>query len=189
MSLSYTKLFRAAVFAADRHRNQRRKNVETTPYINHPLQVAEILTRHGDVDDVELLMAALLHDTVEDTQTTKEDLVAEFGADVASLVMEVTDDKSLVKAERKRLQVENAPHKSDRATQLKIADKICNVRDLDADSPEGWTRDRKLEYLDWAERVVAGCRGINSKLDAHFDKVLQAARETHLGRGVTILSV
>lgn len=176
MIVSYGKLLAAAVFAADKHRDQRRKNVATTPYINHPLEVAEVLTTQGAVEDVELLMAALLHDTVEDTQTSREDLVDAFGESVAQLVMEVTDDKSLAKAERKRLQVENAPKKSPRAKQLKIADKICNVTDMDADSPEGWTRERKREYLDWAEQVVAGCRGVNSKLDDRFDMALQAAR-------------
>jgi guanosine-3',5'-bis(diphosphate) 3'-pyrophosphohydrolase len=166
----------AAEFAADRHRDHRRKDAGASPYINHPLAVAALLARKGGVDDVTLLMAALLHDTVEDTATMPEELAGWFGEDVRALVAEVTDDKSLPKARRKQLQIENAPHKSDRAKQLKIADKICNLRDLNGDSPADWDHDRKRQYLDWAERVVAGCRGVNEKLDALFDNAVAAAR-------------
>lgn len=180
MSSDISLLLQAASFAADKHRDQRRKNAGASPYINHPLEVARILADDGDVTDAELLMAALLHDTVEDTETSREEIESRFGLFVRKLVGEVTDDKSLPKHRRKALQIETAPHKSDRARQLKIADKICNVRDIDADSPAGWDVDRKREYLDWAERVVAGCRGVNESLDTLFDETLAAAR-TRLG--------
>ncbi len=165
-------LLDAAHFAAERHRDQRRKGSDAAPYINHPLKVASILARHG-VDDTELLAAALLHDTVEDTETSIEEIETRFGARVAGIVAEVTDDKSLPKAERKRLQVEHAPHKSDDARRLKIADKICNLRDIVA-SPPDWPDERKRDYFDWAEQVVAGLRGIDPALDASFDEALAA---------------
>lgn len=164
------RLLEAAAFAADRHRHQRRKDVDATPYINHPLEVARILTEAG-VGDVEVLMAAVLHDTVEDTETSYEDVLRTFGQRVASLVMEVTDDKSLAKAERKRLQVLNAPKKSDEAKMIKIADKIANLRDL-KNSPPQWVESRVLAYVEFARQVATGCRGVNERLDRAFDNHL-----------------
>ena len=167
---------KAASFAAMRHRDQRRKDAEKSPYINHPIQVASLLASAGNVEDEDILIAAMLHDTIEDTQTSAEEIESDFGANVVKLVLEVTDDKSLEKVERKRLQVELAPKKSAGAKQIKIADKICNVRDITSSSPIGWPKARKSEYLDWAERVIAGCRGVNVLLDAQFDLELDAAR-------------
>ncbi len=167
----------AVEFAAHKHRDQRRKGIDTSPYINHPIQVAELLSRVGEVDDLATLMAAVLHDTVEDTETTPDDLEDAFGSEVRDLVDEVTDDQSLPRAERKRRQIEHAPHLSDRAKLIKIADKICNVRDVGHDPPDDWSEARRTEYLDWAEKVVAGCRGINEKLDNYFDECLAASKE------------
>jgi GTP diphosphokinase / guanosine-3',5'-bis(diphosphate) 3'-diphosphatase len=168
-------LLRAVSFAADKHRDQRRKGVEASPYINHPIEVAELISRVGEVDDLAVLMAAILHDTVEDTETTLDDIESLFGAEVRDLVAEVTDDKSLPKAERKRLQVAHTPHISDRAKLIKIADKTCNVRDIAHSPPPDWNAKRRSEYLDWAGRVVAGCRGVNPKLERYFDETLAAA--------------
>jgi guanosine-3',5'-bis(diphosphate) 3'-pyrophosphohydrolase len=176
METGMARLLRAASFAADKHSDQRRKNIGASPYINHPLAVAACLANEVGVTDLELLTAALLHDTVEDTETSLDELTACFGHTVSALVAEVTDDKSLPKARRKELQIEHAPHKSAAAKQLKIADKICNIRDLDTDSPTGWERARKVQYIDWAEHVVAGCRGVNPALDLLFDVTVQAAR-------------
>ncbi len=170
------QLLSAAHFAAVKHSQQRRKDVEASPYINHPIEVAQVLAIFGGVSDTALLQAAILHDTIEDTQTSAEELDLRFGPDVRKLVEEVTDDKSLPKAERKQLQVEHAQHASERARQLKIADKICNVREIGRSIPQGWTRQRCIEYFDWAERVVAGCRGPNLKLESHFDRILQESR-------------
>jgi (p)ppGpp synthase/HD superfamily hydrolase len=170
-------LLRAAAFAAAKHRDQKRKDVIGSPYINHPLAVAALLAGAGGVTDEELLVAALLHDTVEDTETTFDEIEQLFGPDIGALVAEVTDDKSLPKAERKRLQVENAAHKSERAKQLKLADKICNIGDIDAASPANWDAERKAQYFDWAERVIAGCHGVNRALDRLFDRTVAAARE------------
>lgn len=170
------RLLAALDFAAEKHRDQRRKGIEASPYINHPIQVAEVLATHGNIDELTTLMAAVLHDTIEDTDTTEDDLEKLFGAEVAGVVSEVTDDQGLPKRERKRLQVEHTPHLSDRAKQIKIADKSCNVRDIGSKPPEDWDEARKLEYFDWAEKVVAGCRGINNPLEAYFDECLAASR-------------
>jgi len=171
------KLMRATKFAAYKHRDQRRKGEEAHPYINHPIQVAELLTRVGDIDDIEIVMAALLHDTVEDTNTTFDELEHEFGKGVSALVGEVTDDKTLAKAERKRRQVEHTAELSDRAKLIKLADKTCNVRDIGLTPPPDWDYRRRADYLDWAERVVSACRGINSSLEQCFDDALAEGRK------------
>jgi guanosine-3',5'-bis(diphosphate) 3'-pyrophosphohydrolase len=160
----------ACAFAADRHRHQRRKDVDATPYINHPLQLAHVLMAEGDVDEVDTIIAAILHDTIEDTKTTAGEIEARFGKEVAGVVLEVTDDKSLSKARRKELQVEHAPHLSQRAKAVKLADKICNLRDVAASPPAGWELARKQEYFDWAKRVVDGLRGSYPKLEQAFDE-------------------
>lgn len=169
-------LLAALKFAAEKHSKQRRKDVEATPYINHPIAVAELLARVGKVDDPAALQAAILHDTVEDTATTPEEIERHFGHVVRSLVQEVTDDKSLAKAVRKQLQVEHAPHLSALAKQIKLADKICNVGEFSSTQPADWELKRKQEYLDWAERVVSGLRGSNADLEARFDVVLSERR-------------
>jgi guanosine-3',5'-bis(diphosphate) 3'-pyrophosphohydrolase len=162
-------LIGALSFAADKHRNQRRKDEEASPYINHPIALARILAVEGGVDDAVVLCAAVLHDTVEDTQTSYEELVAQFGRDVADVVLEVTDDKALPKAERKRLQVEHAPRLSRAAKLVKLADKIANVRDVADHPPSEWPLERRREYFDWAKRVVDGLRGTHAGLEAAFD--------------------
>jgi GTP diphosphokinase / guanosine-3',5'-bis(diphosphate) 3'-diphosphatase len=169
-------LLRAMRYAADQHRFQKRKDASGSPYINHPIAVAALLAETGGITDEGLLIAAVLHDTVEDTETTFEALAAMFGSDVAALVAEVTDDKNLPKDERKELQVQHARTASPQAKQLKIADKVCNLRDVTYHPPVGWSLRRRREYFDWAERVVAGCRGVNPALDAAFDEALAAGR-------------
>lgn len=175
MPTDAARLLSAATFAASKHADQRRKNVAASPYINHPLAVATVLANEGEVNDIELLTAALLHDTVEDTETTPSEIESLFGDEVCRLVAEVTDDKSLPKERRKQLQIESAMHKSNRAKQLKIADKICNIRDIDGESPQSWELERKTQYLRWAQQVIDGCRGVNDKLDRLFDQVLRQA--------------
>lgn len=171
-------LLSALSFAARKHSPQRRKDADATPYINHPIEVAEVLVRVGGVTDLAMIQAAILHDTIEDTETTPQEIEDLFGTVVRSLVQELTDDKSLAKEERKKLQIEHAPHKSAAAKQIKIADKICNVGDITLTAPADWPLQRKRNYLDWAERVVAGCRGCNAALERCFDKVLSERRMT-----------
>ena len=173
---------RATLFAAEKHRDQRRKGIEASPYINHPIQVAEILATVGEVGDLTTLMAALLHDTIEDTDTSSEELESLFGAEVAGVVSEVTDDKSLAKAERTRLQIEHSPHMSDRAKMIKVADKTCNVRDIRAKPPADWDEHRRREYFDWARKVVEGCRGVNTKLDNYFDECVKKSADSLAAR-------
>ena len=162
-------LLRALSFAAHKHRDQRRKDVQASPYINHPIALADVLVNEGGVTDVEVLCAALLHDTVEDTATTHEELVDAFGARVARIVAEVTDDKTLPKADRKRLQVEHAARLSPEAKLVKLADKICNLRDVAERPPASWDLARRREYFDWAKQVVDGLRGAHPRLEAAFD--------------------
>jgi guanosine-3',5'-bis(diphosphate) 3'-pyrophosphohydrolase len=162
-------LFRALAFAAHKHRDQRRKDAEASPYINHPIALAEVLAGEGGVAQVEVLAAALLHDTIEDTATTADELRAEFGARIAAMVEEVTDDQSLPKADRKRLQIEHAGALSAGAKLVKLADKICNLRDVAERPPAKWDLQRRQEYFEWAKRVIDGLRGTHPKLEAAFD--------------------
>ncbi len=169
MGTDLVQLMHAADYAARQHIAQRRKGERAEPYINHLTEVAALLAEATDGADSVLLMGGLLHDTLEDTDATYEDLVQRFGPEVAALVAEVTDDKSLRKEERKRLQVEKTPGKSRRAKLLKIADKTSNLRSLMASPPKGWTDERLRDYVVWAAEVVRSCRGLNEKLEAAFD--------------------
>lgn len=172
-------LLKALHFAADKHRDQRRKDEGASPYINHPIEVAELLARVGGVRDLVVLQAAILHDTIEDTQTTAEELEEHFGKRVREVVQEVTDDKTLLKTDRKRLQIEHARHASREAQLVKLADKIANVIAVTDTPPAKWPLSRRKEYLDWTEQVVAGLRGCNPALEKLYDEVL--------GRGRTVL--
>jgi GTP diphosphokinase / guanosine-3',5'-bis(diphosphate) 3'-diphosphatase len=166
-------LLKALDFAARKHRDQRRKDPEASPYINHPIALAEVLVNEGGVTDIEVLCAALLHDTVEDTATTPGEIGAAFGERIARIVGEVTDDQDLPKAERKRLQIEHAPGLSREAKLVKLADKVCNLRDVAERPPASWDLARRREYFDWAKRVVDGLRGMPGdemrRLEAAFD--------------------
>ena len=165
---------RALDFAARKHRDQRRKGAAKEPYINHPAEVARLVAEATGGRPLAVVLAALLHDTLEDTKTTFEELEREFGPDVAALVAEVTDDKLLPKAERKRLQVEHAAGKSAGAKLIKIADKTSNLRSLLESPPVEWDARRRREYFEWAKSVVDGCRGVNAQLEAAFDAAYQA---------------
>ncbi len=165
-------LLKAVAFAADKHRTQRRKDADASPYINHPIALANVLANEGGVTDVVVLSAAVLHDTIEDTNTTAEELTAIFGAKITATVLDVTDDKSLDKHDRKQRQIEHAPHISKEAKLVKLADKICNLRDILAAPPADWSPERKQGYFDWAAKVVAGVRGVHPELEAVFDGLL-----------------
>ena len=167
------QLITALAFAADKHKNQRRKDADASPYINHPIALANLLLNEAGVEDQRVLIAAVLHDTIEDTDTTEQELVKHFGKDVADIVLEVTDDKTLPKAERKQLQIEHAAHISRRAKLVKLADKICNLRDISASPPADWSIQRKQEYFDWAKAVVDGLRGVHPGLEHLFDKAYE----------------
>jgi guanosine-3',5'-bis(diphosphate) 3'-pyrophosphohydrolase len=163
-------LLKALGFAARKHKDQRRRDVEASPYINHPITLANILCNEAHVTDKEVICAALLHDTVEDTDTTAAELEREFGAVIRDIVMDVTDDKSLRKAERKQLQIEHAAHISDKAKLVKLADKISNLRDMDSCPPEGWDVQRRREYFDWAKAVIDRLRSVHAQLESIFDE-------------------
>ena len=169
------KFTQAAYFSSKKHREQKRKGSEESPYINHPLEVVNLLTNIGTIDDYTVLIAALLHDTVEDTETSAAEIAELFGPEISSIVMEVTDDKSLPKAERKQLQIEHAPHLSPQAKLVKLADKISNIRDVIENPPDGWPLERRIEYVEWGKKVVAGLRGTNENLENHFDDLTARA--------------
>jgi guanosine-3',5'-bis(diphosphate) 3'-pyrophosphohydrolase len=176
MSDAVVQISRALDYAARKHVSQRRKGEAQEPYINHLAEVAYLLAEATGGNDINLVIAGLLHDCIEDQGVTHEELVELFGRDVADLVRDVTDDKNLPKAERKRLQISHAPHKSDRAKMLKIADKTSNLRALMISPPRGWDDKRKRDYFDWAQAVVAGCRGVNAFLEAKFDEAYRAGQ-------------
>ncbi len=177
--MSTATILKAALFAAEKHKNQRRKDGDASPYINHPLGLASALAVEGGVEDAAVICAALLHDTIEDTQTTAEELTALFGGKVTGIVLEVSDDKSLAKAARKEAQVRHAPHLSPEAKLVKLADKICNLRDILVSPPADWSLERKREYFDWAARVVAGLRGAHPGLESIFAELY--GRRSELG--------
>jgi guanosine-3',5'-bis(diphosphate) 3'-pyrophosphohydrolase len=168
----------AAELAARRHNGKARKGRGNEPYINHLAEVANLLSAATDGADAELVAAGWLHDTIEDTETTREELAQKFSERVASLVVECTDDMSLPKAERRRLQVVNAAHKSPSARLIKVADKISNIGARILPDPSAEERVDLLDYTNWAEQVVAGCRGGNAWLDATFDKAVAKARSS-----------
>jgi GTP diphosphokinase / guanosine-3',5'-bis(diphosphate) 3'-diphosphatase len=169
------KFIEAASFAARKHVGQRRKGNDAAPYINHPLEVANLLANIGKVEDFDVLIAAVLHDTVEDTETTAEEIAEKFGGTVCGYVLEVTDDKSLPKAERKQKQIEHAPHLSHGAKLVKLADKISNIRDVLESPPDGWDKERRIEYVNWGKKVVEGLRGANEFLEKYFDEITEKA--------------
>lgn len=164
------QLIRAANFAAAKHANQRRKDAAATPYINHPIAVASVLTCEIKSPPEELVVvAALLHDTIEDTETSHSEIAAIFGEDVAKLVTEVSDNTSLPREDRKRLQVEHAPFYSHWAKLIKLADKICNMRDVIASPPQNWSLARRQGYFDWAMEVFnSGLAGTHPELEELF---------------------
>ena len=164
-------VLKAVEFAALKHRDQRRKDVKASPYVNHPIAVARILLEEGDVEDPNVIAAALLHDTLEDTTTTYLELRGQFGPEVAETVAEVTDTKWLRKGARKRLQISKAAKASHGARSLKIADKIANLRDIIGNPPADWTDSRKRDYFDWAKDVIDQVRGTNAKLERKFDSL------------------
>ena len=166
----------AAELAAWRHNGQTRKGRGEEPYINHLAEVANLLAAATDGADAELVAAGWLHDAIEDTETTRTELVQKFGERVAGLVVEVTDDMTLPKSERRRLQVVESSKKSPGAKLIKIADKISNVRARIFADPSREQSEELADYAAWAEEVVAGCRGGNAALDALFDEAIADAR-------------
>ncbi len=172
-----SEFLRALSFAAYKHRDQRRKD-NKTPYINHPIAVANILLNEADVTSENVLIAALLHDTVEDTDTTFEEIEQRFGLTVRDIVDEVTDDKSLPKAVRKQQQIDHAGGLSDPAKLIKFADKTANLRDITAAPPEGWSAARIDDYLEWGKAVVNQIRGTHAQLEALFDQAYEQGKVT-----------
>ena len=175
--MNHTLILKAAHFSAQKHSTQRRKDEDASPYINHPISVALAIAQIGGVDDPEILAAALLHDTLEDTETTPEELEAEFGKKVCDYVLDVTDDKTLPKDERKRRQIEHAKKISEGAALIKLGDKISNVTDVTNNPPADWDINRRKQYLDWAEKVIENCPKVNDKMENKFQEIIKQGRE------------
>ncbi len=180
MQPRHALFLKAIAFAADKHRHQRRKDPEASPYINHPIELANVLVHEGRVTDTTVLIAAILHDTLEDTETTPDELAAAFGGEIRDIVIEVTDNKTLKKHKRKELQVKHGPHLTRKARLVKLADKICNLRDVATNPPAPWPLKRQIEYFDWAKSVIDSMRGTHPRLEALFDAVY--ARRPHARR-------
>jgi len=164
-------LFKALAFSAEKHRTQKRKDIEESPYINHPIALANILAQRWVIDE-NVLCAAILHDTLEDTETTADELKKHFGEKITSIVLEVTDDKSLEKEVRKQLQIEHAASLSHEAKLVKLADKIANITDIINTPPAKWTKERKQEYFAWAKAVVDKLKGAHQGLEKDFDDLI-----------------
>ena len=166
-----TLILKALDFAARKHKDQRRKGCDAVPYINHPIQLVTLLWEKGGVRDEVVIAAALLHDTVEDTDTSFEELEREFGLEVRQIVAEVTDDKTLPKALRKQHQIDHAPALTPRARLVKLADKIANLTDMMIAPPANWSNQRKYEYVQWGKQVIDPIRGTHADLEHLFDEI------------------
>lgn len=171
--ITFATVMDAAFFGAERHATQRRKDIAATPYINHPLSLASLLATEAGIDDFIIICAVLLHDTIEDTDTTEDELRQRYGDEITDIVLELSDDKSLPKAVRKQYQIDHAAAKTLKAKIASLADKTCNLRDLAVSTPIGWTAERVDLYFDWAEKVGRQLMGQNPLLDALFEKALQ----------------
>lgn len=170
-------IFKALAFSADKHSKQRRKDVDKTPYINHPISLVNILSKRRVIDE-NVICAAILHDTIEDTETSASELRENFGEKITSIVLEVTDDKSLEKSVRKQKQIEHAASISHEAKLVKLADKIANITDIINSPPADWSSDRKKDYFDWAKAVVDNLRGVHQGLEKDFDDLINKAKMT-----------
>ena len=173
MSSELALIIKAVNFAAAKHRGQSRKDEENTPYINHPISLANLLANEGGITDINIIVTALLHDTIEDTDATAEEIEALFGATIKDFVLEVSDDKSLPSPERKRLQIAHASSCSYEGRLVKLADKICNLQDMLASPPVKWIMQRKREYFEWAREVIDQLRGTHADLEVMFDEIYE----------------
>ncbi len=174
---AFERILQAVIFAAKKHQGQARKDDHNSPYITHPLQVAQVLWEIGGVRSPQTLIAAILHDTIEDTPTTQNEVREAFGEGILEIVLEVTDDKSLEKMARKRLQVEHAPELSEPARLIKLGDKLVNCRDILENPPSDWTLTRRRNYIQWGADVIAQIRGTNLPLESAFDDMLAEAQD------------
>lgn len=170
-------VLKALAFAAEKHRFQFRKGEEQTPFINHPIKVANLLSEVGKIDDPATICGAILHDTIEDTVTSCDELEVLFGKEICGLVSEVSDDRYMKPSESKIHQVDYAALLSEKAKLIRLADKIANVYDIAHFPPAHWTKERRKQYLNWSKSVVDNIRGINPELEQKFDDVFQEARK------------
>jgi HD domain len=170
------RLTKALAFAAEAHRNHRRKGASQEPYINHLIEVLDLVTSVED-SDMDVLIAALLHDVLEDTRTGYDELVATFGERVARIVQENSDDMTLPKPERRRARLAGIGKKSREARLVKLADIISNLRAIVISPPAGWSNDRRLGYLESCRNLVDAGRGSNAEIERIFDDTAKEVEE------------
>lgn len=182
MTKQWVAVLRAADAAARWHVHQRRKGAAEEPYVNHLLEVAMLVAEATNGQDPDLVIAALLHDAIEDQEVPRSVIAEMFGEQVTALIEEVTDDKTVEKQERKRRQVETAARKSQRAKILKLADKTSNLNAVAASPPPDWTVKRRLEYVRWAREVAAGLKGVSSWLEEEFEQAAKGAERSTVYR-------
>jgi GTP diphosphokinase / guanosine-3',5'-bis(diphosphate) 3'-diphosphatase len=175
--IALDKLLEAVIFATRKHQGQVRKDLRQSPYVTHPVSVARIIWQIADVEETNTLLAAVLHDTIEDTDTTADEVRELFGDEVLSIILEVTDNKGLAKLERKRMQIVHAPDLSQPAKIIKLADKLINCQDILHHPPLDWSLERRQNYIQWAADVIARIRGTNAALELAFDMMLTEAEE------------
>ena len=168
MSEDLTLVLKAAFFSGEKHKKQRRRDADETPYINHPLEVAYILLEEGGITDAPTLAAALLHDTLEDTDTTREELAMIFGHEISNLVVELTDLDSVLPDQKKQRELERAYNLSDKAKRVKIADKTANIRDLATMPPKNWDIKRQIEYFNFAKKIAEATASASPELEKVF---------------------
>lgn len=177
-TLQLDSILDAVIFAARKHQGHVRKDERASPYVTHPLAVARAIYQIGKIHDPIILIAAILHDIIEDTDTTDTEIQERFGEEILSTVLEVTDDKSQMKIIRKQQQVVHSPDLSYGAKIIKLADKLTNCQDILHTPPRDWSIKRRQEYIQWAADVIAQIRNTNPPLEAAFDEMLTQAEKT-----------
>src|SRR5215510_6061591 len=183
MASDVRQLTKALLFAAEAHRNHRRKGASQEPYINHLIEVLDLVAS-VDGGDMDVLVAALLHDVLEDTLTGNEELVGMFGEGVARIVQENSDDMTLPKPERRRARLASRSKKSREARLVKFADIISSLRAISVSPPAGWSNDHRLGYLQSCRNLADAGRGSNSEIEKVFDDTAKAVEQTIKAEGL-----
>ncbi|EFO18322.1 hypothetical protein LOAG_10172 [Loa loa] len=165
-------IIEAVDLAARRHRQQRRKDAAQTPYVNHPIGVAYILTSEGQITDTTTIIAAILHDIVEHTKTTDEEIRKMFGDEIADIVKECTMVRSMKREARMKSELEKASKLSHKAKLVQLADKLNNIRDIERGTPLGWTKQHVTEYIIFAKDLLSKIRGIHGPLESALDDII-----------------
>ncbi|HEC60508.1 hypothetical protein LCGC14_0950780 [marine sediment metagenome] len=161
-----SQLIEAFLFAAQAHKEQRRKGNGGAPYINHLIEVVSLLSSTAKVDDTDILIAAALHDILEDTPITVTEITKRYGSNVLSYVQAVSDDKALTLIERRAKQLKSMNESSDPIKYIKLADHCSNIASL----PPTWDKQRLKEYIGWSQSVAEKCFDVSEPLAVEYRK-------------------